>query len=78
MAARKSTAKKKAEPKLDEAAKAAKAAEEIPDGFMVVKQRDEEGNLNVAFFPVGKCEVTEAVTLLGMAYQAARRQVGLE
>lgn len=48
-----------------------------PPGVLVVKQKDEQGNIAVDAVPVGGLEPTEVLTLLEMGYAAFRAKVGL-
>lgn len=52
-------------------------APEVPPGVMIVKQKDEQGNIAVDAVPVGGVELTEVLTLLEMAQSAFRQKVGL-
>lgn len=66
----------------DEAAAAAKAAKDAPegeilDGVFIVKVKDEAGNIGVNVIPNGKLEVTEVETVLGLGLKKWRADLGL-
>ncbi len=65
-------------PELAQADLDAKAeAADTPPGVLVIKHKDEQGNINVEAVPVGGVEPTEVLTLLEMGLAAFRARVGL-
>lgn len=52
-------------------------AEETPPGVLVIKQKNEQGDIGVDAIPVGGVEPTEVLTLLEMGIAAFRGKVGL-
>ena len=51
--------------------------EQTPDGVLVVKVVDEDGNILIDAQPVGNVQATEVLTILELAGHAFRAKIGL-
>lgn len=51
--------------------------EQAVDGVVVIKVTDDEGNINTQIQPLGKVQVTEIETLLGLGLNGWRAKLGL-
>lgn len=49
----------------------------IPDGVLIVKNVDEQGNLSVNVVPTGNVQITEVQTIIEVGLRFFREQLGL-
>lgn len=79
--AKQDAARKEVEEELEAAAAAdgveAPNEDQVGDGVFVYRIDDGEGNVKVGFQMLGDAKITEAPTILGMALNAAKNQLGI-